>query len=425
VDSPAELFLPRQTSFRGHVDLPGSKSIANRALLLAALSRGETLLSHLPDADDTRVLLRALSALGIRWVREPGGVRVYGSAGAFPVRAASLDLENAGTAMRPLVAILAFSGGRYSLTGNEQMQRRPIGDLTGALAAAGLGCKATAGNFPPVEIDSQGIDSREIEIKGEVSSQFISALLLAAPLARGTIGIRTRGPVVSKPYIDLTIRMLADFGVPCQREDYDYFLIEGREFTSPGNYRVEGDATAATYFLGLGALPGSGPIQIQGLRPDSPQGDLGFTDVIHRFGGICTFAGEDLVVRSGKEFEAVDLDFNAMPDAAMTAAVLAAFARGQSRLRGLANLELKESKRLTNLATELCRLGVPARAGKDELVVDGGGPLSAARVETYKDHRMAMAFSLASYGTDLTILDPGCVSKTFPDYFDVFYRLFA
>ncbi|MBE7437913.1 MAG: 3-phosphoshikimate 1-carboxyvinyltransferase [Spirochaetales bacterium] len=425
MDSPPELFLPRQISFRGSVQLPGSKSIANRALLLSALAQGDTLLFHLPDADDTRVLLQALTVLGIEWSREGDALCVRGCAGELPRREAFLDLENAGTAFRPLVAILAFAGGYYTLTGNEQMQRRPVGDLTRALSAAGLGCSARDGNFPPVAIDSPGAGSRKFAVKGEVSSQFISALLMASVLASGTIEIRTVGPVVSKPYIELTISMLADFGVRVERQGYELFRIEPGQLRSPGSYRVEGDATAATYFLGLGAFPGSGPIRIGGLRPDSAQGDLSFTKVIGEMGGRCAFEDDWLVVHSQKPFAPLDMDFNSMPDAAMTAAVLSAFAEGRSHLRGLANLELKESRRLTNLATELNRLGVPARAGVDDLTIDGGGALHSARIETYRDHRMAMAFSLASYGTDLTILDPGCVSKTFPDYFSVFRSLLA
>jgi 3-phosphoshikimate 1-carboxyvinyltransferase len=275
-----------------------------------------------------------------------------------------------------------------------------------------------------VRIRSGGIASAQLQVEGQLSSQFISALLLAAPLASGTIEISVKGAIVSKPYIDLTIEVMRSFGANVERRGYSFFRIDQAvSYVSPGEYSIEGDASAASYFLGLGALPGSGPIAIEGIPFNSIQGDARFTAIIESLGGRVLWQDGLLIARGGGQFRPVDLDLNQMPDAAMTLAVLCAFAPGLNRIENIANLELKESRRLTGLASELNRLGVKTTASATGLEIHGGANLHPARIETYKDHRMAMAFSLASYGTDLTIMDPGCVSKTYPDYFSVFNNL--
>ena len=423
-----ELRLPRVQSFQGEARPPGSKSIANRALLLAALARGETELGNLPDSDDVRVLQRALRNLGVS-VRESregdssSPVLITGRGGAFEGEDVRLNLENAGTAFRPLTAVLAAARGRFLLDGNEQMRKRPIGDLVEALA--GLGARIeSAGGFPPVSTQGKGLPGGNVVISGAVSSQFVSALLIAGPLCLNEeLVLELPEEPVSKPYIDLTLAMMRDFGIEAEREGYRRFRVPRGTYVSPGRYEVECDASAATYFLAAGALPGCGPVRVRGLSRDSRQGDARFADLLERMGAVIERGPDFISARGGSELRALDVDMNDMPDAAMTLAALAVFARGTTHIRNIANLRVKESERIRGLRTELEKLGVRAEEEPDALHITPPEKLRKARISTYNDHRMAMAFAPLAFGTELVIENPTCVNKTYPGFFADFYKI--
>ncbi|MBL8020609.1 MAG: 3-phosphoshikimate 1-carboxyvinyltransferase [Leptospirales bacterium] len=422
-----ELTLKQTNRFEGSVVLPGSKSIANRALLLSAVSSGKTEIQGLPDAEDVEVMLRNLPALGIRTDNEDERVTIAGCGGPFPVEFASLRLENAGTALRPLVAMLCAGRGSFTIDGNDQMRNRPIGDLVRGLARLGITIRAEekvqggkTDLYPPVRIETAGFPGGETVLSGSVSSQFISAFLLAAPLAARSVRLLIAEEPVSKPYIDLTIHMMQEFGVKVERKGYAEFVIDPQKYKTPGKYRVEADATAATYFMALGAL--AGPVTVSSLSKASAQGDIHFAELLQKMGARVDHVDDRITVRRG-DLNGIDVDMNDMPDAAMTLAVLALFARGTTRIRNIANLRVKESERIKGLATELTRLGAMVEEGEDSLTVHPPETLRPARIETYKDHRMAMAFSLASFGTEVTILDPDCVRKTYTHYFRDFFAV--
>lgn len=445
------LALSRCRNFRGSVALPGSKSIANRALLLAALADGRTRLLNVPDADDVELLVRALPTLGPRVeVRDARGadagegfpgrvVEIEGAGGPLPVDRAELFLGNAGTALRPLTAILSASTGSFRIDGDEQMRRRPIGDLIAGLAEAGVEISGTrapgeaTANYPPLSLEARGLDAGVVRLSGRVSSQYISALLLAAPLARAAgqaqeFVVEVADEPVSKPYIDLTLAMMEQFGVSVGREGYRLFRVAvGQRYRSPGTYPIEGDASAATYFLAAGMLPGSGPVRVTGLGKPSLQGDVGFADLLAELGAQIAFGPDWIESRDGgRPGQAPDLDMNAMPDAAMTLAVLALFLKGTTHIRNIANLRVKESERIAGLRRELEKLGARVEEEHDALhITPPAGGLRPARIATYHDHRMAMAFSLASFGVALEIENPACVSKTYPDYFIDFEKICA
>lgn len=405
----------------GTVALPGSKSISNRALLLAAQSRGTTTLRGLLDADDTKMMLGALRALGVTVEVTGDATVVHGSGGRFPNAAAKLFLGNAGTAMRPLTAALAFAGGTYELDGVERMRERPIGDLVDALNALGARVRylGNAG-YPPLAIEPAApIGGDVVDIKGDVSSQFVSALLMAAPLIAPEGGLRVRvpGALISQPYVTLTLRLMARFGVEVQREG-QVFVVSRGEYTSPGTFVVEGDASGASYFLALGVIAG-GPVRVTGVGKDSVQGDIAFARVLEAAGGIVTWGSDWIEARAGGALRAFDVDCTDIPDAAMTGAIVAAFATGRSVLRGIASWRVKETDRIVAMATELRKLGAVVEEGPDFLAVHGPVAWREAEIDTYDDHRIAMCFSLAAAsGKRIGIRDPDCVAKTFPDYFD-------
>ncbi len=439
-DSMDKISIPAATSFRGEVVLPGSKSIANRSLFLASLSAGDTLLHNLPDSDDVKILLQALPSLGVEIRRmkksedapvhlrtKSGPVAVKGVGGAFPVKSANVYLENAGTAIRPMTAILAASQGEYIIDGNEQMRRRPIGDLVLALRELGIQIEASPTGCPPIRMKTAGIPGGVTRISGKVSSQYLSALLMAGPLATGgDLTVEMLDDPVSKPYIDITLKMMESFGARVTREEYRRFVVQQGNYTSPGEYRIEGDASAATYFLAAGSLPGNGPVTVYGLDENSIQGDLKFVELLKSMGahiesvpgGIRAQGSSNL-----KKLHALDVDMNAMPDAAMTLAVMALFADGETRIRNIANLRVKESERIAGLRSQLEKLGASVKEFSDALFITPPEKLNFSTIETFKDHRMAMAFSLAVFGTDLEIEDPACVSKTYPDFFEDFLPL--
>jgi 3-phosphoshikimate 1-carboxyvinyltransferase len=409
---------------RGSVRLPGSKSISNRVLLLAALAKGETEIGGLLDADDTRVMREALSKLGISFLNH----RIKGAGGPFPVKKAELFLGNAGTAFRPLTAALALSNGDYRLSGVPRMHERPIADLVDALRGIGalidyLGKEG----YPPLHIKPAQIVPTEVKVRGEVSSQFLTALLMALPLTGAASRIEVEGELVSKPYVEITLNTMRRFGLVVKKTEWDRFDVPAGQYRSPGRITVEGDASSASYFLAAGAI-GGGPVRVEGVGRESVQGDVRFTEVLERMGAKVSL-GEDAIEVSnpGKTLKAIDLDLNHIPDAAMTAAVLALFAEGTSTLRNIANWRVKETDRLAAMASELRKLGAAVEEGPDWLRISPPkGLLPNQKIETYDDHRMAMCFSLVALaGVPVTINDPACVAKTYPDYFEVFRSVTA
>ncbi|CAG9231059.1 3-phosphoshikimate 1-carboxyvinyltransferase [Paraburkholderia sabiae] len=418
----------------GTVRLPGSKSISNRVLLLAALAEGETTITNLLDSDDTRVMLDALEKLGVKVKRDGDTCVVTGTRGALPAARADLFLGNAGTAVRPLTAALAVNGGDYRIHGVPRMHERPIGDLVDGLRQIGakIDYEENEG-FPPLRIRPAQISvEAPIRVRGDVSSQFLTALLMTLPLVKtesGVTVVEVAGELISKPYIEITIKLMQRFGIEVERFGWERFTIpSGVRYQSPGKIMVEGDASSASYFLAAGAL-GGGPLRVEGVGRASIQGDVGFATALMKMGANVTMGDDWIEVRGvgndhGK-LDPIDMDFNLIPDAAMTIAVAALFADGTSTLRNIASWRVKETDRIAAMATELRKVGAKVQEGEDFLVVTPPEKLTPnAAIDTYDDHRMAMCFSLVSLGdVPVRINDPKCVGKTFPDYFERFLAL--
>jgi 3-phosphoshikimate 1-carboxyvinyltransferase len=413
----------------GEVRLPGSKSISNRALLLAALADGATELDGLLDADDTRVMVAALRALGVAVDVDGERARVTGCGGEFPVRRADLFLGNAGTAMRPLAAVLAFAGGSYRLDGVARMRERPIGDLVDALTALGarIAYEGVPG-YPPIRIQPAALAARDrVDIKGDVSSQFVSGLLMAAPLIAPPTGliVRVPGALISQPYVALTIALMRRFGVAVERVDAGgaAFRVPRAGYRAPGRFAIEGDASGASYFLALGAIAG-GPVRVIGAGRASAQGDVAFADLLERMGASVSWGEDWIASRGWPPLRAVEYDCTAIPDAAMTAAVAALFADGATRLTGIGSWRVKETDRIAAMAAELRKLGASVDAGDDWLRIAPPARLREATIDTYDDHRIAMCFALAAAGgVPVHIRDPQCVAKTYPDFFNALRSL--
>ena len=408
----------------GTVNLPGSKSVSNRALLLAALARGTTRLTNLLDSDDIRHMLNALKTLGVSYELSANKTEctVHGLGRAFsssePV---NLFLGNAGTAMRPLCAALCLSNGEFTLTGEPRMEERPIAHLVDALRQAGAHVHyLKKDGYPPLTIEGKGLWGGEVVIDGSVSSQFLTAFLMAAPLASGDVRIRIRGELVSKPYIDITLHIMKQFGVTVEHDDYQVFYVRGNQtYVSPGTFLVEGDASSASYFLAAGAIKGK--VRVTGIGKNSIQGDIRFADVLEKMGAKITWGDDFIEGENVGELQAVDLDMNQIPDAAMTIATAALFANGKTAIRNIYNWRVKETDRLTAMATELRKVGAEVVEGHDFIEITPPAQLKHAAIDTYNDHRIAMCFSLVALSdTKVTINDPGCTSKTFPDYFTKF-----
>jgi 3-phosphoshikimate 1-carboxyvinyltransferase len=380
------------------------------------------------DADDVLVMLEALRTLGVR-IEQQGSARdflVHGSGGELSVKRARLFLGNAGTAFRPLTAALALAGGEYELQGTPRMHERPIADLVEALRALGAAIRYLgAEGFPPLAIDRGNLRAGgTVTISGEISSQFVSALLMALPLRGGATTVDVTGELVSKPYVAMTIRLMERFGVAVERESWRRFRVAAtRGYASPGAMTVEGDASSASYFLAAGAI-GGGPVRVEGVGRDSIQGDVGFADTLAAMGASIERGPDWIEVRGAESLRAFDADFIDMPDAAMTAAVAALFATGTSRLRNIGSWRVKETDRIAAMSVELAKLGARIDAGPDWLSVTPPSRWQPATIDTYDDHRIAMCFSLAALGgVRVRINDPDCVRKTFPDYFAMFRSL--
>ncbi|MDP2196543.1 MAG: bifunctional 3-phosphoshikimate 1-carboxyvinyltransferase/cytidylate kinase [Rhodocyclaceae bacterium] len=444
----------------GTVRLPGSKSISNRMLLLAALATGETEIRDLLDSDDTRVMLAALAKVGVNVTPVTpvtaigqNAYRVTGCAGVFPGKDAALFMGNAGTAIRPLTAALALSGGHYCVSGVPRMHERPIGDLVDGLRQIGCDVRYTGNaGFPPLEIFPARVNLAEpIRVRGDVSSQFLTALLMALPLTGKTAVIEMTTELISKPYIEITLNLMARFGVTVEREGWRRFTIPaGPGYRSPGVVHVEGDASSASYFLAAGAI-GGGPVRVEGVGRQSIQGDVKFANALETMGARISW-GDNWIEASAPadgQLKAFDLDLNHIPDAAMTLAVAALFADGKCTLRNIASWRVKETDRIVAMATELRKLGATVEEGDDWIAVsmppsksagavsmppsESAGAVSRAPtlqanvgIDTYDDHRVAMCFALAALGgVPVRINDPGCVAKTFPHYFDAFGAIAA
>jgi 3-phosphoshikimate 1-carboxyvinyltransferase len=411
---------------KGTVKLPGSKSISNRTLLLAALAEGATEIRDLLASDDTERMLEALQVLGVALEKTGANdYRVQGVGGAFPVKEAELFLGNAGTAFRPLTAALALSGGHYKLSGVPRMHERPIGDLVEALRQAGADIRYLGNDgFPPLEIFPADIRPGTVKVRGDVSSQFLTGLLMALPLAGETMTVEVVGELISKPYIEITLALMARFGVIVEREGWRRFVIEGgQRYQSPGTIFVEGDASSASYFLAAGAV-GGGPVRVEGVGQGSIQGDVRFAEALARMGAVIDLGDNWIEARrpvSGR-LKALELDCNHIPDAAMTLAVVALFADGTTTLKNIASWRVKETDRIAAMAAELRKVGATVEEGADYIRVTPPARLIPnAAIDTYDDHRMAMCFSLVALGgVPVRINDPKCVAKTFPDYFERF-----
>ena len=438
----AYLDIPHLAAASGSLVLPGSKSISNRVLLLSALCHGSTRLHDLLDSDDTRVMLTALRQLGCG-VRQVGNqVDIDGLGGRLACQQAELFMGNAGTAIRPLTAALAVLGGDFELRGVPRMHERPIGDLVEALRQ--LGCQIDylgQPGYPPLRIGQPKLQlDTPIQVRGDVSSQFLTALLMALPLVAGRpIVIEVVGELISRPYVEITLNLLARFGVEVQRQGWQRFVIPaGSRLRSPGSLHVEADASSASYFIALGAIAAGREeprgIHISGLGADSIQGDIRFTEAARLMGARVQSGPNYLAIERGEPgqgwpLKAIDLDCNHIPDAAMTLAIMALYASGTTTLRNIASWRVKETDRLTAMATELRKLGATVEEGSDFLRITAPATAAdwrAASIHTYDDHRMAMCFALAAFnpaGLPVRIEDPKCVAKTFPNYFEQLFSV--
>jgi 3-phosphoshikimate 1-carboxyvinyltransferase len=407
------------------VRMPGSKSLTNRALLVAALANGQTRLVNALFSNDSLYFARALQALGfdIQLDEANHEMMVAGLGGKIPANKAQLFVGNAGTAARFLSAFLALGKGEYILDGDARMRERPIGDLVDALTQLGANLETKNNNCPPVKIIANGLPGGKTKIAGNISSQFLSALLMVAPYAKSPIEIEVAAELNSKPYVDMTVAVMQDFGVEIERRDYSQFIIPSASYSPPAAYQIESDASAASYFFAAPAICG-GTVRVENISRKSIQGDIAFLDVLRKM-GCRILEGENFIeVTSAEKLSGVDVDMRDIPDTAQTLAAIAPFASSPTRIRGIASARLKETDRIHATCIELARLGVTVDEHEDGMTVYPCQTFKPANIQTYNDHRMAMAFSLIGLRVDgLTIENPSCVSKTFPNYFEVLESL--
>ena len=436
MSSVEQLALQPISHVSGEVIIPGSKSLSNRALLLAALAHGRTTITNLLDSDDIRHMLAALQQLGVDYQLSDDKTScvINGKGGPLVDETEAKDnkyalfLGNAGTAMRPLAAALCLGTvGEFTLTGEPRMYERPIGHLVDALMPLGATVEyLNELGYPPLKISARGLKGGEVEIDGSISSQFLTALLMAAPLAQGDITIKVKGDLVSKPYIDITLDLMEKFGVQVIHNNYQTFSVSGgQSYQSPGEIMVEGDASSASYFLAAAAIRG-GTVRVYGVGKNSVQGDIRFADVLAQMGAEITYADHYIEASRSPtaELRGVDVDLNHIPDAAMTIATVALFANGPTKIRNVYNWRVKETDRLAAMATELKKVGAQVVEGEDFIEINPPAKITTADIDTYDDHRMAMCFSLAAMGdSPIIINDPGCTAKTFPTYFELFAQI--
>ena len=415
--------LKASQSVSGQVTLPGSKSITNRILLLSAISKGATTIKNTLSSDDTHYMIEALKKLQVELTQKNSGdIIIQGTSGSFKNKSAEIFLGNAGTALRPLTAVLSLSQGSYTLSGVQRMNERPIKDLVDALLQlnADITYLGEIG-YPPLKISPSEIKfEAPIKIRGDISSQFLTALLICAPLSKKEVSIEIIGDLISKPYIDITLNLMARFDVHVKKINWQHFVIPAdSQYISPGEIFVEGDASSASYFLAAGAL--AGEIEVKGIGGNSIQGDVKFADALALMGADIHISETSIKVSKAKTLNAITLDCNHIPDSAMTLAVLALFAKGTTRLSNIASWRVKETDRIKAMANELRKLGATVIEGKDFIEITSPLHINEnIEIDTYDDHRMAMCFSLVSLkNIPITINDPACVNKTFPTYFEV------
>ncbi len=421
----ALVLQPIQT-LSGTVKLPGSKSLSNRILVISLLAEGTTHIQNLLDSEDVRYMVGALTTLQIPFSenREALEITVDGCRGKIPVAGAELFLGNAGTAMRPLTAALAIGKGRFVLDGVPRMRERPIRDLVAGLTQLGVQvrCLEETG-CPPVEIEAAGIPGGTTHLSGAISSQYLTAILMAAPYAQKDVRIVIKDKLVSRPYVQMTLNLMERFGIEVLHDNYQEFLVKGQQtYQTPGQIYVEGDASSASYFLGGAAITG-GKVKIVGCGSESIQGDARFAGVLEQMGAEVQWEPQAITLQ-GKPLHGIDVDMNEMPDVGMTLAVIALFAEGPTAIRNIYNWRVKETERIKAVSTELRKLGATVEEGEDYIVITPPEKIQSTAIDTYDDHRMAMAFSLAACGdVPVTINDPQCVVKTFPNYFEVLSTL--
>lgn len=419
----SHLELSHIAAASGEVTLPGSKSLSNRALLLSALASGQTRLDNLLKSDDTERMVDALRQLGVEIELDTSWqhCEIRGNGGLFaPPQQAEFYLGNAGTAIRPLTAVLSLVPGTWTIDGDKYMRERPIEHLAVALEQLGAGVTWLGKpGYPPLQLTGGKVKGGKVTIPGNISSQYLTALLMALPLAAEDSEITVTGEQVSTPYLDLTMDIMGRFGAHAEHDNYTVFRVPGgQHYESPGHYLIEGDASSASYFFAAAAIAG-GCVRVHGLGRESVQGDIEFLDVIEKMGARVKRSDTWIEVSHG-ELNAIDMDLNHIPDAAMTVATLALFASGTTTIRNIYNWRVKETDRMTAMATELRKLGAEVETGEDYIRITPPEKLIPATIDTYGDHRIAMSFSLAAFGTNVTINDPECTAKTFPDYFEVF-----
>lgn len=415
---------PINHSLSAAVRVPGSKSLTNRALLIAALADGTTTLTHALVSDDSRYFAESLRRLGFTVTSSNGLISVHGLCGRIPASRAELYVGNAGTAARFLTPLLTLGQGEYVLDGDARMRERPIGDLLDALAQLDVTVESATG-CPPVKVWAAGLAGGHTTVAGNVSSQFLSGLLLVAPYARSPLEVQVKGELNSKPYVDLTLAIMQDFGVTVEREGYACFRVAPQRYQAQAEYAIESDASAASYFFGAPAICG-GTVRVRNISRRSRQGDIAFLDVLTRMGCSVT-EGEDWIAVTGPTsggLRGVELDMRDIPDTAQTLAAIAPFAASPTTIRGIASARVKETDRVAATCAELARLGVSVVEHPDGLTIQPDAVIRPAVVQTYNDHRMAMAFALIGLrAPGVEIENPGCVSKTFPNYFDVLNQL--
>lgn len=413
---------------KGTINLPGSKSISNRVLLLAGLAQGQTTLTNLLVSDDVYHMLNALTMLGVEYkLFDNFTTCIIKGMGDWHYFSYKKGLEifigNAGTAMRSLSAVLALTGNHVVLTGEPRMKERPIGHLVNALQQGGATISyLEKTGYPPIRLKG-GFLGGCITVDGRISSQFLTALLIVSPLAPNNTTIKIIGELVSKPYIDITIALMRIFGVKIKNQGYYQFHIKaGQHYISPGNYLIEGDASSASYFLAAAAIKG-GTVRVTGIGKNSLQGDIQFAAILEKMGAKIRW-GKNFVECQRNKLTGIDMDMNALPDAAMTIATLALFVKGETFIRNIRNWRVKETDRLTAMSTELTKVGATVEEGYDYIRILPPKLLRHAVITTYNDHRMAMCFSLVALSDiPITILDPNCTTKTFPDYFNHLEKL--
>ena len=407
----------------GTVRPPGSKSISNRALMLAALADGESVLTGLLDCEDTQVMIESLNRLGIEVEHDVSAdsARIVGCRGIPPAESADLWLENSGTSIRFLTALCCSGHGKYLLDGNDRMHERPIGQLVDALRGWGAQLECVKGNdCPPVRVHGNGLQGGMTHVKGNISSQYLSALLMSAPCAQGSTEIKVEGPLVSEPYIDMTLGVMAQFGVAVELHDENHFVLQPTHYRA-AQYEIEPDASAASYFLAAAAISG-GKVTVEGLSQNALQGDVRFVDALVQMGCRVDWQPNSVTV-TGKPLHGIEIDMNAISDTAQTLSAVALFADGPTRIYNVGHMRHKETDRISAVATELRKLGQTVEEGDDFLTIHPA-PITPAAIDTYNDHRMAMSFALVGLKTEGVVIDnPGCTVKTYPHFFDDLQRL--